>query len=134
MVWAVFRSQSLLHLLHTSALSLSLSLSLFREMGLDDDALLLAGDRASKSYSGSLGFDAIVQPSKALDAAEQEDLPDEEELVPPLRLLALCSWTIGVNFGFAAAFVLGTPLFVSLGFVNHCAERASDRAIERGIG
>ena len=113
---------------HTHTSALSLSLSLFREMGLDDDALLLAGDRASKSYSGSLGFDAIVQPSKALDAAEQEDLPDEEELVPPLRLLALCSWTIGVNFGFAAAFVLGTPLFVSLGFVNTAS---NERAIER---
>ena len=43
--------------------------------------------------------------------------PDAEAPLSFGRLLCVCMWTIGVTFGFNAEFVLGTPLFVSLGSV-----------------
>ena len=33
------------------------------------------------------------------------------------RLLCVCMWTFGVTFGFNAEFVLGTPMFISLGYL-----------------
>lgn len=44
--------------------------------------------------------------------AEDEEV---EERISIIRLLCVCMWTMGVTFGFNAEFVLGTPMFISLG-------------------
>ena len=50
------------------------------------------------------------------DIGEQVKLVGEgEKKISLFRLFCVCMWTMGVTFGFNAEFVLGTPMFVSLG-------------------
>jgi hypothetical protein len=71
----------------------------------------------------SLPSPSKPQHSSDIEADDTHDIADVLEHVSIYQLLALCSWTIGVNFGFAAALELGTPLFVTLGSV--CNAHAS---------
>ena len=41
---------------------------------------------------------------------------EKESRIGIFRLLCVCMWTFGVTFGFNAEFVLGTPMFISLGY------------------
>lgn len=48
---------------------------------------------------------------------QKDELENEEkeEKISIFRIICVCMWTMGVTFGFNAEFVLGTPMFVSLG-------------------
>ena len=47
--------------------------------------------------------------------SEEDEDREEVEEIGFFRLVCVCMWTFGVTFGFNAEFVLGTPLFISLG-------------------
>ena len=70
-------------------------------------------ERTSLKAGINLSIDDMKEHQIVLENEHKEN--DSEGQISTLRLIVIGLWTFGINFGFNAEFVLGTPLFVTLG-------------------